>query len=97
MEYLRRLFGRRPVDIAWRQLRKAELQLLEVERDLEMNIAARNYLVGHITRLDAVVKSDGMCRTNFIFPHPSPMVETRLTARFAAFGKALSKINLKNS
>ena len=65
MNWLRKTFGRRPVDIAFRELRKAERQLFDVETDLEQAIAARDYLQRRIDRLELFVKLDGLDRTEF--------------------------------
>lgn len=84
MEWLRNNFGRRPVDIAFRELRKAERQLLDVEFDLEMHLAAREYLQRRIDRLTMFVKTDGLDRTNFTGTLQS-MANRRLTRTNADF------------
>lgn len=65
MNWLRRIFGRRPVDIAYRELRKAERQLFEVEADLEKSVAVRDYLQRRMDRLELLIKIEGLDRAEF--------------------------------
>lgn len=92
MEFLRKIFGRRPVDIAGRQLRKAKRDLLFVLRDLEEQEAVRSYLFAQISRLESFVKFE-TAEVKEKFTHDAFEMATRNKSQeFSGLSKSLSNV-----